>query len=219
MEACPCAPGDSVEGYDMKHCKRCDQTKPLSDFFTYKKSGTPRAVCKGCTAEKVRENRHANPERTRETSLRNTKSDYQRRKGAISQYKQGYYSENAEATKERCNANYYAKHDENKVRLLSYQKANRPKYNALNAKRRAAKLNAAVVVTDAELNNLVIEEAYSLAKLRSELNGIDHQVDHIVPLQNKNVCGLHSWTNLQVIPAIANVSKGNRFNESEARHV
>jgi len=36
-------------------------------------------------------------------------------------------------------------------------------------------------------------------------------IDHIVPLQNKLVCGLHWHANMHLLPAIANFSKGNRF--------
>jgi 5-methylcytosine-specific restriction endonuclease McrA len=36
------------------------------------------------------------------------------------------------------------------------------------------------------------------------------QVDHIVPLQNNLVCGLHTWDNLQLLTPLANNLKGNR---------
>ena len=63
-----------------------------------------------------------------------------------------------------------------------------------------------------EFDNLFFEEIYDLAKLREKATGFKWHVDHIIPLQNKNVCGLHVPENLQCIPAKLNLIKGNSFN-------
>jgi hypothetical protein len=56
-----------------------------------------------------------------------------------------------------------------------------------------------------------MREAYKLAKLRTEMFGFSWHVDHIVPLQGEFVSGFHTPYNLQVIPAINNLQKGNSY--------
>ena len=60
-----------------------------------------------------------------------------------------------------------------------------------------------------ELTLFVYKEAHELRKLRNTLTGIDWHVDHIIPLINPVVCGLHVWNNFAVIPKVENLRKGN----------
>jgi hypothetical protein len=89
----------------------------------------------------------------------------------------------------------------------AWREKNRAEYNANKAGKRAAKRNA----TPAWANKFFINEAYRLAKLRERITGCKWDVDHIVPLTSKLVCGLHVENNLMVITSSANRSKGNRY--------
>jgi 5-methylcytosine-specific restriction endonuclease McrA len=36
------------------------------------------------------------------------------------------------------------------------------------------------------------------------------EVDHVVPIKNEIVCGLHVWANLQLLDKKSNMAKGNK---------
>lgn len=88
--------------------------------------------------------------------------------------------------------------------------ARNPAYNrAKAAKRRAYRLKA----TPKWLTGIHWEEIknfYWLSKDLERVSGEKYHVDHIVPLQGKNVCGLHVPWNLQILPSDINLSKHNK---------
>lgn len=55
-----------------------------------------------------------------------------------------------------------------------------------------------------------MEEIYKKARSLTRSTGIRYSVDHIVPLQGVNVCGLHASWNLQVMKLSDNIAKGNK---------
>lgn len=59
-------------------------------------------------------------------------------------------------------------------------------------------------------DEFVFEEAFKLSELREKATGIKWHVDHIVPMFHKHACGLNVAANIQVVPAIWNMQKGNR---------
>jgi hypothetical protein len=90
-----------------------------------------------------------------------------------------------------------------------YIKENPHIVNANTAKRRALKRNATPTwLTKRHFMDFKL--IYKLAKLTEKATGIKYEVDHIVPLAGKDVCGLHVPWNLQHLPAKENIIKGNK---------
>ena len=131
-----------------------------------------------------------------------------------------HYEANSDKEKARHKAYYEANLDKAKAcrkayreanpdKVKAYRKAISDKRNAANGKRRAKKFHA----TPSWLTNQDLEHIkffYSLAKDMESLTGTKYHVDHIVPLQGRNVSGLHVPWNLQVITATNNLSKSNK---------
>lgn len=92
----------------------------------------------------------------------------------------------------------------------SYRLAHLAEDAARSMKRYTSKKQAAPMWLTKD-QYLQILDFYKLAKELTLATGIAHQVDHIVPIQGNNVCGLHVPWNLQVITALENRKKSNKL--------
>jgi 5-methylcytosine-specific restriction endonuclease McrA len=173
---------------ETKTCTKCNETKPVAEFSkrrTRKDGLQPR--CKVCR-----------------------KAHYEVNKDKVIARSKAYY----EANKDKEMASRKAYHEANREKLLArmraWQKANPDKINAYVAKRRGCRLQATPPWLTAD-HLAQIQEWYTIAQDLQWLSEEPLEVDHIVPLQGKNVCGLHVPWNLQILPKSQNRKKGNRL--------
>jgi len=112
-------------------------------------------------------------------------------------------------TKHLANRKKYRRRNRDKFRKRDreYSKANKELRASQSAKRRAFKLQA----TPTWANDRIIKAFYLISGMLTKLTGIKHHVDHIIPLNNKLVCGFHVEHNLRVLTAKENMAKSNRF--------
>lgn len=195
-----------------KTCSKCNSQKDLSLFIKN------RNVCKKCKSEYDKylynENREEVKGRrkkfyieNKELSLETSRKYHIKNKERILQQQREYYllnKENRLTTSKRWRE---ANPERNKKLMKEWAAKNPHKMIMHSSKRRSAKLNAVAKWG----NEFFIEEVYELARRRTKATGLRYEVDHIVPLQNKLVCGLHWEGNFQIITKEENLSKGNRW--------
>ena len=104
---------------------------------------------------------------------------------------------------------------ENKDRIAEidaeYRKKNKTARKVQRLKYKTAKRARSVNTWNDEFDLLVFEEAQELCQLRAGETGFLWHIDHILPLRAKTVSGLHVAENIQVIPAVLNLLKGNKL--------
>jgi hypothetical protein len=215
----------------MKTCGKCKETKPLDDF--YNNASCKSSQCKECTRQRSKawyyKNRAYSIKCAREWCIKNPERSAEtlqlyceKNKKKIIDRANKWQKENPEKTalnkrnsrinnKEKYNQrsiDWCLKNSERrKQQSKNYADKNRATIHANTRRRQINKLKAVA----AWGNKFFIEEAYSLAALRTKIFGYKWEVDHIVPLQSKLVCGLHVEHNLQVISRNANRKKSNHY--------
>lgn len=208
---------------EVKLCSKCGDTKPVAEFYRDKNRKDGRGPhCKVC----CRQWRRDNPEKVK----RYRKKDYEQNAETYKRRAKEWARENLEQKKrvdkawrernrERKAALDRGWYEANKDRKRAYDQEYRPQYYRDNkhmfaaqaAKRRARIANATPAWSDISDDN---SSHWRVARLLTRLTGEEFEVDHIVPLCGKTVCGLHVSWNLRVVRKSINRSKGNKLIES-----
>lgn len=187
-----------------KRCPRCGEVKIVSEFDKNKARHDGLAsICKICKTEDRKNYIKKNPTKYKQKR----REQYLKHKDSEADSNKKYRRNNAIKFKVY-SVNYKNRHpDRVKASQEKYRKNNLSKFAAKSAKRRAVQKNSTFEV-DSKINRV-----YAVARMLTKLTGKEYQVDHIVPLKGVNVCGLHAYNNLCVIPAKDNLKKGNKFDD------
>jgi hypothetical protein len=139
-------------------------------------------------------------------------TDNERRKGlpkseASKAAGKRYYERNKDLVK----AKAAARPTETKNKFKRNHKVNNPEYYRVlgNARRRRHREATPAWLTKEQRED--IKQLYTEAQKITKLTGVRYEVDHIIPLINDIVCGLHVPWNLQVIPKTDNLKKANKI--------
>jgi 5-methylcytosine-specific restriction endonuclease McrA len=121
--------------------------------------------------------------------------------------KREYYERNKEAVVARAQARPT---EEKHFHRRKHKAANPDLYKELTNARRRRFRDATPKWLTAE-HKLEIRLKYRLAIELSRRLGVPHAVDHIIPLQGEEVCGLHVPWNMEVITQEQNLKKSNKL--------
>ena len=123
------------------------------------------------------------------------------------QAKRRYYEANKEQVIARANARPVEERTRHREK---YKKQNPDLYKALNSVRKRRHKNATPLWITQEQKES-IKRLYLHAMHLTKITGERYVVDHIIPLINPTICGLHVPWNLRVIPQQENLLKSNKL--------
>ena len=187
-------------------CKgRCGTVRPCHDFYSHS-NGRLFGKCKECYNADLRDKYLADPTTKRASNKRwAVKNKAQMRTTSRDHYLK--HREEISLRHKEWKRNNATK---STTYTLKWAKANPAKIAAASSRRRShLKQRMPRWLTETHL--IDIQGFYDRASKLSRISTDKFHVDHIVPLQGKDVCGLHVPWNLQVILGRENSSKGNRM--------
>jgi len=118
-----------------------------------------------------------------------------------------YKLDNHEKHLEYCKTHYHKNKEQCAAYGKQYRKDNPDKIAQYGLKQRTNYKQATACWADLDK----LKQIYLERDRLTEETGIRHNVDHVIPLNGKNVCGLHVETNLQILTETENKSKSNKF--------
>jgi len=178
-----------------------------------------RNQCKPCRSEYHREwykkNREAVLERV--SNYKDDNPDYNREYYSRTrehrlEWQRKYDEDNKLARASKQREHYRQNKGERDAYASQWRRDNPDKSNAYNAERRAGKLKATPSWLS-EQHKESIAQVYAECSTLSKETGEPHHVDHIVPLKNPTVCGLHVPWNLQILTKQENSVKSNKHDD------
>lgn len=186
-----------------KCCRECNTIKPLSDFNKdCTRSDGHQRICRPCTKLYYQTWRNSITDEKYEHIRLNSQKWRADNKLRLTKIEQQWRADNKEHVKE-LNKQWLNQNG------TLYRRSHKAIINARNNERRARKLNATPKWFNAEKKK--IQALYEKAQRLTFETGRLHHVDHIDPLCSDQICGLHCLNNLQILPAIENMKKGNSF--------
>lgn len=223
---------------NKKYCPDCKEEKELA-FFGKESANKDslRSICKKCNSLRALKWHNNNKDHVNarergvykkdplKTDEKNKKWRLNNPKKINAMNKQKWLNRDAEKEKKR--SAEWRKNNKDKIKISSkktyekikdrirvtrqkWEQNNKGVRRAIVAKRRAIKIQATPKWLTKE-DFLKIESFYILAGKLTKETGIIYEVDHIIPLNNEMVSGLHHWNNLQILTEEQNRSKSNKI--------
>lgn len=193
----------------QKYCVACKTQKQPSEFSTNPtKKDNLHTQCKSCSILYSRQYYEKNKQRL----IDEQKVRYNSRKDEFVGIRRERYGRDRIKILAVNSKYYYENKDSIYEAGKKWKELNKDKTISYKAQRRAKKLKATPSWLTKEQKQQ-IQSFYKESRCLKLSTGIPHCVDHIIPLQGENVCGLHVPWNLQILTESENCSKSNKLLE------